>query len=245
MNLENNNCVVNILDAPTCYFGFHPATKKHKAVFVWCRGRFQDFPVCEVLTVGEDNAWRIIYEILPHNIYENISQYANGSIYWLVECRWIMAFDVGREKFRVIPAPEFGESRFQMFSEVDGCLAVICPDREIINMWILHDLNKENWTQETIKLPSNEMENWWVTYFHSVAGTDQMILETYRDPGEYFGFRRDAKLAKFYLYDRKQKTFKKFEVGGVSFLTERSTTDCISTFVESLLPVQKKLQYSP
>ncbi|KAI3944248.1 hypothetical protein MKW98_016478 [Papaver atlanticum] len=163
-----------------------------------------------------------------------------------------MAFDIGSEKFRVIPAPEFRDSRFQIFSEVDGCLAVICQDGQIINMWILHDQNKattsseKDWTQMTITLPSNNLKDWWVIYFHSVAGTDEMILETYRDPGECFGFRRrNAKLAKFYLYDRKQKTFKKFEVGGVSFLTEYSTTDCVSTFVESLLPVQKKLQYSP
>ncbi|KAI3878317.1 hypothetical protein MKX03_021777, partial [Papaver bracteatum] len=77
---------------------------------------------------GEDNAWRIIYELLPYNIYGNITRYANGSIYWLVECSWIMAFDIGSEKFRVIT-----KSRFPIFSEVDGCLAVVCQDEQIIN----------------------------------------------------------------------------------------------------------------
>ncbi|XP_026410624.1 putative F-box protein At1g50870 [Papaver somniferum] len=57
MNREKDDCIVNILEEPRCYFGFDPTTKKHKAIFVWCRGKFQDFPVCEVLTVG-DNTWR-------------------------------------------------------------------------------------------------------------------------------------------------------------------------------------------
>ncbi|XP_026418036.1 putative F-box protein At1g50870 [Papaver somniferum] len=253
MNLEKDGCIVNILEEPTCYFGFDPTTKKHKAIFVWCRGKFRNFPVCEVLTVG-NNTWRIIDEALPYSILGNITQYANGSIYWLIQRPWVMAFDIGSEKFRVIRAPKFtveNELGFQRFSEVDGCLAIVCQDEQIVNMWILHDHNKENgsstssssekdWTQLTITLPSNNREDWWFVYFYSVAGTDQIILETYRDPGP-FGFRRNAKLAKFYFYDLKQKTFKKFEVDGISFFSEYSRTECVSTFVESLLPVQKKL----
>ncbi|KAI3949119.1 hypothetical protein MKW92_019727 [Papaver armeniacum] len=126
MNIEKDN---GIVEEPRCYFGFDPTTKKHKALFVWGRGKFQDFPVCEVLTVG-DNTWRIIDEVLPYNITGNITQYANGSIYWLIHGRsddgikpmveysgyreemffsgedvekytkWIMAFDIGSEKFR-------------------------------------------------------------------------------------------------------------------------------------------------
>ncbi|KAI3960790.1 hypothetical protein MKW98_026182 [Papaver atlanticum] len=265
MNMEKDN---GIIEEPRCYFGFDPTTKKHKALFVWGRGKFQDSPVCEVLTVG-DNTWRIIVEVLPYNIIGNITQYANGSIYWLIQmffsgedvekyAKWIVAFDFGSEKFRVIPAPKFTveypdgkehEFEFPIFSEVDGCLAVICQDRRLVKMCIFHDHNKENgtssssekdWTQVTITLPSNKPEDWWFIRFHSIAGIGQIILETYTAPGQN-GFHRNANLAKFYFYDRIQKAFRKFEVNGISCFSAYCRIECIATFVESLLPVQKKL----
>ncbi|KAI3837054.1 hypothetical protein MKW98_005387 [Papaver atlanticum] len=42
MNLEKDDCIVNILEEPRCYFGFDPTTKKHKAIFVWWKNSFME-----------------------------------------------------------------------------------------------------------------------------------------------------------------------------------------------------------
>ncbi|OVA03735.1 F-box domain [Macleaya cordata] len=107
-------------------FGFDPTTKEHKVICIWEvlqseaplnnpeEVRVDQF--CEVLTVGE-NTWRRIDEVPPFKLYRD-SVYVNGSIYWRnnrgnitiaypKQAEVIVAFDVGSEKFRVIPIPNF------------------------------------------------------------------------------------------------------------------------------------------
>ncbi|KAI3964219.1 hypothetical protein MKW92_011253 [Papaver armeniacum] len=80
--LEKENGMVNAFNPrPICNFGFDQTTKKHKVIFIWCEGKFQKFPVCEVLTVG-DNTWREIDELPPYLHIGATSVSANGSIYW-------------------------------------------------------------------------------------------------------------------------------------------------------------------
>ncbi|KAI3964220.1 hypothetical protein MKW92_011254, partial [Papaver armeniacum] len=133
-------------------------------------------------------------------------------------------------------------------SVVDGCLAIISQTAQKLRMWIFRDHNKENgttitsseknWTRFSIELPSE-----WtrlrrsVIYVHSVSGTGQIILETYRDSKNRG--KRDVKAANFYLYNQERKT-RNLEIKGISSIPEDYRAEC-STFVESLLPVRKKL----
>ncbi|KAI3976575.1 hypothetical protein MKX01_008433 [Papaver californicum] len=124
---------INSTPPPNCNFGFDRTTKKHRVIFMWCEGKFPKFPVCEVLTVG-DNTWRVIHELPPYIHIGSASVSANGSMYWNLfheenYTDWIMAFDIGSEKFRMITIPQdhkskSDESSFNEFSlsVVGGCV---------------------------------------------------------------------------------------------------------------------------
>ncbi|CAN1351592.1 Putative F-box protein At4g38870 [Linum perenne] len=190
-------------------FGFDHGSGKHKVMSFWWNGEMKVLH-CEVLTVGVDSSWRRIDAVPPFNpdFVENMSAcYADGSIYWLrtktryvsIGCRYgtysatimasdysesLMAFDLGSEKFRLIPIPEFTHfedtefeyggyidehgvkysSYIDRLVEMDGCLTMILRRNRTVKMWRFHDYNKEetsvgsekeDWTEmEDIKLPS-------------------------------------------------------------------------------------------
>ncbi|KAI3907019.1 hypothetical protein MKW92_008599 [Papaver armeniacum] len=278
-HVEKHNDTVNATEKPGCYFGFDPATGKHKVIFMWCEGKFKNVPVCEVLTVGE-NTWRIVNDVPPCKPDETMDTYvtyANGSIYWYLSHssddykprfeyskgkevieysnESIMAFDIGSEKFRVIRIPEFTVTNLVhadiRLDEVDGCLPILRWKEPIIKLWIFHDHNKaaygitntriDDWTQESISLPSYLLGNQRIIFFHFVAGKDQVILETYNRDHLYHkpcGVDRNARLADFYSYDRKDKRVGKFKINGISLIPEvLSFNTLCTTHVESLLRV--------
>ncbi|KAI3964982.1 hypothetical protein MKW92_009953, partial [Papaver armeniacum] len=102
-------------------FGFDPATKEHKVIFLWVKrlsnsrlGRSEDW-LCEVLTVRQ-NSWRTIDAVppvSPLSLACSLSTDANGSIYWLHygpredTDPSIVEFNYGSEMFRVITLPKF------------------------------------------------------------------------------------------------------------------------------------------
>ncbi|KAI3883291.1 hypothetical protein MKW92_036554 [Papaver armeniacum] len=112
-----------------CNLGFDPATEEHKVICIWViRGR----RVCEVLTLG-DRTWRIIDDVIPAYYFRKSytygdSVYVNGSIYYnpimsLVEDGepiFILAFDVGKEKFRAIDIPDFILDQISFSSQIDA-----------------------------------------------------------------------------------------------------------------------------
>ncbi|KAI3985191.1 hypothetical protein MKX01_015125 [Papaver californicum] len=98
---------------PMYSFGYSPATKEHKVICVWSKINTLSDVTCEVLTVG-DSKWRGIDVVPPYNLRGVDNVYANGSIYWcnlrhsklFNDPEFIVAFDVGREKFRTIHVPK-------------------------------------------------------------------------------------------------------------------------------------------
>ncbi|CAN1327419.1 Putative F-box protein At1g32420 [Linum perenne] len=205
---------------PRCQFGFDPNTGKHKVVHLWhvnykqlsdylVEESYTEAPVCEVLTVG-DTRWRIIDDVPPCEIRRDFSAYANGSIYWITYSELgrgesyrskyfesLVAFDIGSEKFRMIPIPSFtlwGEYPFPYLglTEMDGCLTVIrikSLRSTEVRLWKFYDHEKENgtsatigkkevWTKVDIILPPH-MKSCWDIIFHPVSGKDEMILEFY------------------------------------------------------------------
>ncbi|KAI3885770.1 hypothetical protein MKW92_036601 [Papaver armeniacum] len=196
-------------------------------------------------------------------MYSGIAPWRGGNDYGeAVEySESIMAFDIGSEKFRVILIPKFTILEYTVFPcygllEMHGCLTVVRRKDRTVKMWKFHDYNKENgtstassekdWTEVNVRLPSYISFDMPV-YFHSIAGKDQLILETYNPPPStdehiHDGFQRNVKFARFYSYNLINKAFREFKIKGISCIPENCRTEC-ATLVENLLPVQKKRQH--
>ncbi|KAI3920970.1 hypothetical protein MKW92_009407 [Papaver armeniacum] len=205
---------------------------------------------------------------------------ANGSIYWrnklmsreedLIDPEnvfrdyvptdpdVIIAFDVGSEKFRVIPIPSFilDEPREKMFS---GPIAMLIlggrvtlmyqMSSRIAKLWMLEDdgvdkklencqgKGSSNWSAETITLPFC-----YDTRFCNVHGVatnaDKILISIY---GDISGIHK--KLAGLYSYDRKTMTLEKIDMDGVSSIPPlHCNTSLLTTYTESLIPVQPPQQ---
>ncbi|OVA03703.1 F-box associated domain [Macleaya cordata] len=277
INKEKEEHGVKVYEYPSYGFGFDPATMEHKVICVWTIFRTQNFPnykftiryACDILTVGH-NSWRRIDEVPPPYKLQGSSVYANGSIYWSNKAlfrdeKWddgepevIVAFDVGSEKFRVIPIPNFivdqpmSRDNFCGPSvellEVDGRVALLGRMNAYnVKMWIFdddHDYDKEekinrtttssstsnsNWTEVTIKLPFCWNRDMPLS-FHAVEGTDQIILQSCRN---------SLWVVSLYSYNWKKKTFKKIEISGFSAIPRLFSASLFTPLVESLLPVYK------
>ncbi|OVA05242.1 F-box domain [Macleaya cordata] len=245
-------------EGPVFGFGFDPATKEHKVICMWEIFRFTTKPsyeliggtaekICKVLTVGK-NTWRRIDDVPPYML-RGRAIYANGSIYRrnaglrFLECpefEVIVAFDVGSEKFRSIPIPNFivdtwdshgkCDLRTDYLLEINGRIAIVDEiTAHAVRLWICHE-NKEKmtsrWTENTITLPS--VLDGRHLFPDAIPGTNQIVIQGDSTPR--------GCLPLFY-YDLKKKTYKKVEITGISPSMESPQ---IYTFVESLLPVDKQ-----
>ncbi|KAI3915850.1 hypothetical protein MKW92_003267 [Papaver armeniacum] len=240
-------------------FGFDPSTKKHKVVRVCVnKGRFRRSVVvniCEVLSTGEDNTWRMIDEAPPciSRIVPAVS--VNGSIYWMkcsghswyAKYEGLVAFDVGSETFREISIPKsvLEEIHPIKLLEVDGCIAILqrmCAFE--VKLWIFNG----NWIEEIISMPSDRDGTDLYNSIH-ILGTEIIILkakETYDAARNFISL---------YHYDRKKKTLKKVNTIGfpalmvtpakipsldISSATRFPLDYGFFTIIETLSPVQKK-----
>lgn len=247
-----------------CKLGYDPATQKHKVLGIW-KSYQPDFEVCEVLTVG-DNKWRKIDEIPPYGIhYYGSSVYLNGSIYYTThmltsskpddndEPKFIVAFDVGSEKFRAIEVPNFifdgpGDGDFVIFRSVkllvlDGRLALLVRVQKkgsAPKLWLSgDDCVKENasgtWTEVPLELPFTlDGVQRWRGSFHPVLGTDQMVVTSTVLDGKICD-------ATHHSYNWKKMGASKIDISGIptSVPYFSSATSRITTFFESLISVRR------
>ncbi|KAI3953004.1 hypothetical protein MKX01_028696 [Papaver californicum] len=215
-----------------------------------------DYESWEAFTVGRDTKWRKINAV-PNEKQSNkyYLRFSKSVTITFAETKgsnkeyycdqWgntnpddpdvIVAFDVGSEKYRLIPIPSFilDEPRDESFRlPIDmlvlgghvGLLYRMEP--QVVKLWMLDDGagkkvencggNKSNWSSETITLP-----------FCCDKGVG--------------GSGIAGRLTSFtflYSYDRKKKTWKKLQMDGVSSFTRYSRRSLVTTFTESLFPVQ-------
>ncbi|XP_026383285.1 F-box protein At5g65850-like [Papaver somniferum] len=256
----------------TYCFGYDPATKKHKVMCMWNMSRKQDDGtildglVCEILTLGH-NSWRKIEAAPPHHFCRIVcSVYVNGSVYWfpgIVECDndddvFMVAFDVGNEKFRTIQISKFRSGskpsdpdpfldRCHLL-EVNGCVAILRRNTaDTADLWVYEDSDKEStykattmnstdkkWTKHTITLPVHWVEERDM-YFHTTTGADQIILETHLMNSD-----GRSKAVSVYSYDLKKKFFEEIKISGIplSIPLYFDSRLCIS-FSESLLSLSE------
>ncbi|KAI3932227.1 hypothetical protein MKW92_014810 [Papaver armeniacum] len=238
-----------------------------------------DYESWEALTVGRDTKWRKINavpnennqiqikEVLPP-VHSSCRQvYADGTIYWsnkeYYSDEWgktnpddpdvIVAFDVGSEKYRLIPIPSFilDEPRDESFRlpidmlVLGGHVALLYRmEPYVVKLWMLDDRadkklencrgSGNNWITETITLPfycDNGVGGF------GIAGSSDKILFECRECTNSISFTC------LYSYDRKENICKKIEMDGVSSFTHHSRRSLVTTFTESLFPVQPLNRY--
>ncbi|KAI3831168.1 hypothetical protein MKW92_047306, partial [Papaver armeniacum] len=217
--------------------------------------------ICEVLTVGE-NTWRSIDAKVPFSYDVQYSVYSNGFIYWgdtsVGIPKYLNAFDVGREKFQVIKVheeirnkcenPPGGEcGPYHSLIEVRGHIALLQRWTEkVVKLWICEDDHNSTggytkWTELTMELPFGwGGVNGGFPYFHSVAGEDRIIIESYPTMNE-----SGIKNASLYSYDCKKKITTKMVKRGVvsdlvsvSLFSKLEDVSLFMSFTESLWPVR-------
>ncbi|CAI9111940.1 OLC1v1012290C1 [Oldenlandia corymbosa var. corymbosa] len=93
------------------YLGFDPVNRLYKLLRIQIKARKLG---CEILSIGLDASWRPV-DGPPKNIIEDKSVCYNGVLYWMEtnlnkEPHYRVAFDLGREKFQILPSPP-GEER--------------------------------------------------------------------------------------------------------------------------------------
>ncbi|CAN1755460.1 F-box protein DOR [Linum perenne] len=241
---------------PSYEFGYDPNTGKHKVVYVWTGYKFKEKEdrFAEVLTVG-DTRWRRVIDDVPQCevLVCYHSAYVNGSVYWLTESavdksQSLLAFDIGSEKFRMIPIPSFAlcPRPCQGFIEMDGCITVIRVERfrplsPELKVWKFRDdHDKEEWIEEEdIIIPSYMAKNIWDILFYPIPGKDQMILEIeyyYGESTNLYSRKPRVERRFYYSYNLRKKTFSKFETRGIP-VPVRNYSLCAS-YVESIFPVE-------
>ncbi|XP_026377828.1 putative F-box protein At1g32420 [Papaver somniferum] len=255
-------------------FGCDPTTMEHKVICILSMCKTQSctqYEVCEVLTVC-DNTWTRINAVpgLPYDYNLKESVNVNGVIYWFT-CKYlgnsnkheypsfILAFDVGKEKFRKITLPNSYLDKpcdhilyfcCSTLLQVDGHVALMRRQSDrTVKLWLLNDKNKEsgtksgtdtNWYADTITLPSDiSWDEKSRPQFYSVEGTDRIIIETNKD------YYRHVCHASLHSYNWKKRSFGEVKFNGMPYSVPCcSSINHFRTFSESLLPVQKKLRQS-
>ncbi|KAI3899067.1 hypothetical protein MKW92_027703 [Papaver armeniacum] len=261
-----------------CKLGFNPATKEHKMICIWSLqypNPYQPMDVvCEVLTVG-DNKWRRIDEFPTRTLRSTWgnSVSVNGSIYYTTSKQtagkngitdFIVAFDLGSEKFREIRVPDFILDQPQdndkyvhkcvNILELSGRVALLGRvNGYTVKLWLFDDVyvkkenntssapldgketDNQNWKEITIQLPY-----FWggdrSLDFVSVVGTDLIILKSYQlNCGDIYNISHHS-------YNWKNNSFAEIEISGIPSSVRDGTSiysrSAFTTFFESLLHVQ-------
>ncbi|KAI3840234.1 hypothetical protein MKW92_032636 [Papaver armeniacum] len=175
----------------------------------------------------------------------------------------IVAFDVGSEKFRKIALPKLitdqllydDDWSFKMpvnLFEVNDRVGVLRKLRVgyPVKMWIHEDNDNkdtstmgcnQNWTEVEIELPFQWDEETCIK-FQGVPGTDGILIEAYED-------QRKLRCLSLFYFNLKSMAFTEVECdklcSSIPHLNSENATEeryvsLVSTFTESLLPVNKK-----
>ncbi|CAH8381043.1 unnamed protein product [Eruca vesicaria subsp. sativa] len=159
-----------------CLLGYDPVDKQFKVLSMTqpLNGRKSwDYIMSEhqVLTLGTGKlSWRMIQCCVPH-IYPRESICINGVLYYSSLLRSdakIVSFDVRSEKFRVIEVK--GSLKRALFGDMinyngklglviseysDGSFGLIFAQSSGFRLWVLEDVEKQEWSQHFYVLPAS------------------------------------------------------------------------------------------
>ncbi|XP_026415951.1 F-box protein At3g07870-like [Papaver somniferum] len=168
-------------------FGYHPLTNEYKVVRICYIGDL-DKPSkgqVEVYTLGSGKGWRHIcetsYNLCSYSTYSGTPSGVlfNGALHWLHKgsdgIMEMLAFDLHRENFDVLPTPE---SRFEQYYRtsrlriIRGRLCHVSQRFErvgswgvsrVLDLWFLKNNNKEMTSSSTYPKEQYEYKYSWLT----------------------------------------------------------------------------------
>ncbi|MCL7032838.1 hypothetical protein MKW94_019813, partial [Papaver nudicaule] len=155
--------------------------------------------------------------------------------------RFLLAFDVGSEKFRTIQIPDFGQVQCVCLLDVQSHVAILrrtgvyTARLSIYKEDTASDIGGKNWTETVIILPVC-----WdarrTLFFHAIAGADQIFLESHQKNDS--GTTISISLYSYCLKNKypKTKTFEQIEIRGIpSSVPAWNCTKLCTSFCESLV----------
>ncbi|KAI3878629.1 hypothetical protein MKW98_027934 [Papaver atlanticum] len=192
------------------------------------------YPVCVVLTVPSHNLDSLeSYVYINGSIYYITTSITTSSVKEKDRPKFLVAFDVGSEKFRTISVPSCVfdqpvdcDAAYTFYNvqliELDGRLGLfIRPGPRMsgtpkLKLWLFDDdKNKKNstssWTQVNMKLPCTKDYNNGIS-LNPVSGTNQIILSSCVATPD--GKRLDTT---YYSYNWKNKSYSEIEISGMPY----------------------------
>ncbi|XP_026445381.1 F-box/kelch-repeat protein At4g19930-like isoform X3 [Papaver somniferum] len=231
-----------------------------------------------ISVVPDENNLIKIKEVLPPYCRGKKFVHANGTIYWrnklmnFVEdlddplCLRdyvpsdpdvIIGFDVGSEKFRVIPIPSFilDDPREKMFKRPIAMLIlggrvtlIYALSSSILKLLMLDDgvekklencqgKGSSNWSTETITLPY-DFDTGCLRFDGVPTSSDKILISVLIPTYGVIGGGIHKKMSCLYSYDRKTKTLEEIEMDGIfSIPPLHCNRSLFTTYTESLVPV--------
>ncbi|XP_047340097.1 F-box protein CPR1-like [Impatiens glandulifera] len=193
---------------------------------------FLDYEV-KVYSLGS-NSWHKLEKFLYcpdwHSFGNSI---AGGAMHWisivksdLKSERLIVAFDLGTEKCRVLPKPEYTSPHFKLYlHNLEGCLSLSCQyeSSSIVDVFLLKDYGgkNEHWSRLITLSPTTTFK-----IYHP------FIPIAYSKSGKKVWFMNSNRLRRsLVLYNLEQKSVEKIRGG------DRRLTSILYNCLESLVPV--------
>ncbi|XP_047333260.1 F-box protein CPR1-like [Impatiens glandulifera] len=99
------------------------------------------------------NSWHMPEKFHHCPTYQEKFSIACGALHWTSENiedekeSWIVAFDLGTEKYRVIPQPEYsGSPCYVCLNNFEGCLSLSCNyyANDVVVVWLLNKYGEKN-----------------------------------------------------------------------------------------------------
>ncbi|PSS29074.1 F-box protein [Actinidia chinensis var. chinensis] len=161
----------------------------------------------------KSNSWRTVSN-LPFSLAlgQDHGLLARGALHWDAivgegdEPSIVVAFDIAREGYFLLPQPEYEDPNFGFLSlgVLEGCLCVLCSYSEVgVDIWAMKEYGiKESWA----KLIS-------IKNSISVRFFDELRPIAYSKCGGKLLIQHDAH--KFILYDLESKVIEKVEIRGL------------------------------
>ncbi|TKY69452.1 putative F-box protein [Spatholobus suberectus] len=154
------------------HFGHDPVRDEFKVLRLVKYHGSHEF---KIFTLGGDPSWRVVAPeksvVLMHCLLSRHKRglCVNGAIHWTYSSASfinsslsIVAFDVGTEQFRVMPAPSgysykegnVGHLKYPDLVEIGGCLCLVGYSGSDLKLWTLRDYQAQLWEHKNVVIPS-------------------------------------------------------------------------------------------
>ncbi|CAH8276981.1 unnamed protein product [Arabidopsis lyrata] len=163
-----------------CFLGYDPKENTYKILSIDFCKTWEKYQKHKILTLGSQESWRVITNSPDH--YPRRGYYCiNGVVYYRAYITYeeyhkiyppfikeieldmrlneiIMSFDVRSEQFKSIELParanQYESKLDESLMTYQGKLAWVCYNSNMIKLWVLQDLEKQEWSKNEFVLPN-------------------------------------------------------------------------------------------